>query len=108
MWMSSSSGRKAKLPAASSPATASSPPSSSSRSSSSITPIDASIAACARDCATSWRHSRRSNASEALIAWKSGSWGSEKRDIVAPVYARPSTAVSASATRATSPSLSSG
>src|SRR5437667_9525314 len=42
-------------------------------------PCAASISACARDCATSSIHSRRSNGSEVFIARKTGSWGSAKR-----------------------------
>ena len=44
-------------------------------------PGAASMRAWARDCATSWGHSRRSKPSEVFSARKAGSWGSEKRDI---------------------------
>ena len=44
-------------------------------------PCAASMRACARDCATSWGHSRRSKPSDAFSAWKAGSCGSAKRDM---------------------------
>ena len=80
MWMSSSSGANGKRPSRSSASTASRPASSASRSSSDSTPCAASMRACARDCATSWGHRRRSKPIDALRAWKAGSWGSRKRD----------------------------
>ena len=85
MWMSSSSSRNGKLPSASSRSTASRPACSASRSSAPMIPASASIAACARDCATSCGHRRRSKDSDALSAWKAGSCGSEKRDTGAAV-----------------------
>src|SRR4051794_25564826 len=80
MWMSSSSAANGKLPSLSSRSTASSPSSRASRSASVMTPRAASIRACARDCATSYGHRRRSKASELLSARKRSSCGSEKRD----------------------------
>src|SRR3954469_22426635 len=80
MWMSSSSAANGKLPSLSSRSAASSPSSSAARSASVMTPRAASIRACARDCATSYGHRRRSKASELLSARKRSSCGSEKRD----------------------------
>src|SRR4051794_17631304 len=80
MWMSSSSPAKGNSSRSSSPATASSAPSRESRSSSLMMPCEASISACARDCATSCGHSRRSKDSDVLSARKTGSCGSAKRD----------------------------
>src|SRR5258708_15011512 len=78
--MSSSCGSNGKRSSASSAATASSPASSASRSGSEMIPRAASMRACARDCAMSCGHSRRSKEIDALSRWKSGCWGSEKRD----------------------------
>ena len=50
-------------------------------------PRAASIRACARDCAMSCGHSRRSKPIEVFRRWKSGCWGSWKRDTGGAVYA---------------------
>src|ERR1035441_4696485 len=78
--MSSSSSRKGKRPSLHSSSTVSRPASSASRSSAVMIPRAASIFACARDCATSCGHSRRSKPSEVFRRRKSGCWGSWKRD----------------------------
>ena len=52
-----------------------------SRSSSPMIPCAASIRAWARDCATSWGHSRWSKPSDVFISRKAGSCGSAKRDM---------------------------
>ena len=81
MWMSSSSSRNAKSPASSSSATRSSPAWIASRSSALMIPASASIDACARDCSMSYGARRQSKPIEAFRAWKTGSWGSAKRDM---------------------------
>ena len=53
-------------------------------------PCAASILACARDCATSWGHSRWSKPSDVFISRKAGSCGSAKRDMCAESTERPS------------------
>src|SRR5437588_728481 len=44
-------------------------------------PCRASIATCARDCATSYGANRRSKASESLRRRKASCWGSANRDM---------------------------
>jgi len=80
VWMSSSDSVNANVSSSSSEATTSSARSNASPSSALTIPCAANIRTCARDCATSCGHSRRSNASDAFRRRNTGSWGSEKRD----------------------------